>query len=179
MNMPVRIATAAAAVAAIAVIGAIAFPRGGGVAAPPTPSPSPSPTPTPTPVAFPVHPQELTVTVPGTYLAGNPFQIPTTLNVPAGWAVKVGGPYAAYLDRAPVEGEHVETRRELLDPGEAVAQHLAAYTFATSGRLAFCTRRRCTIDHPATLGAGHDVRAASERLAARWRAGQPEPARCC
>jgi hypothetical protein len=103
MNMSLRIATAAAAVAVIAVIGAIAFPKGGGVAAPPTPSPSPSPTATPTPIAFPVDPQELTVTVPGTYLAGNPFQIPTTFNVPAGWVIKVGGPYAAYLDRAPVE----------------------------------------------------------------------------
>ena len=100
MNMPVRIATAAAAVATIAVIGAIAFPKSGGVGASPTPNPTPSPT--PTPIAFPLDPQDLTVTVPGTYLAGNPFQIPTTFSVPAGWVVKVGGPYAAYLERAPV-----------------------------------------------------------------------------
>lgn len=101
MHMPARIATAAAAVAAIAVIGAIAWPKGGGVAAP-QPTVSPSPTATPSPIAFPVNPQDLTVTVPGTYEAGDPFQIPTTLSVPAGWVVKVGGPYAAYLDRAPV-----------------------------------------------------------------------------
>ena len=100
MNMPARVATAAAAVVTIAVIGAIAWPRGGRVAAQPTASPSASPT--PTPIAFPLNPQELTVTVPGTYLVGDGFQVPTTLKVPAGWVVKVGGPYAAYLDRAPV-----------------------------------------------------------------------------
>jgi hypothetical protein len=101
MHIPTRLGVAAAAVLALAVIGVIAIPRGSGVAGP-QPSPTPIPTPTPSPIAFPVDPQQLTVTVPGTYLAGNPLQIPTTLNVPAGWVIKVGGPYAAYLDRAPI-----------------------------------------------------------------------------
>jgi hypothetical protein len=103
MNMPARIATVAAAVALVAVIGAIAIPKGGGTSGPgASPSPTPTPTPTPSPIALPLNPLELTVTESGTYLAGDPFQIPITMSVPAGWVGKVGGPYAAYLDRAPV-----------------------------------------------------------------------------
>ncbi|HXU84577.1 MAG TPA: hypothetical protein VN773_02120 [Verrucomicrobiae bacterium] len=102
MDIPARLA-ATAAVALVAVIGAIAIPKGGGISAPgASPHPTPTPTPTPSPMALPLNPQELMVTEPGTFLAGDPFQIPITMNVPAGWVGKVGGPYAAYLDRAPV-----------------------------------------------------------------------------
>jgi hypothetical protein len=101
MNIPTRIAVVVAAVFTLAVVGFIAFPKGGGVAAPPA-TPTPAPTPTPTPISLPVDSQELTVTEPGTYLAGDPFQIPITMTIPAGWVGKVGGPYAAFLDRAPV-----------------------------------------------------------------------------
>lgn len=99
MNIPSRIAVAAAAVLALAVIGVIAFPKGSGVAGPgPTPSATPMPIPTPSPIALPLNPQQLSVVETGTYLAGRPFQIPITMTVPAGWFGKVGGPYAAYLD---------------------------------------------------------------------------------
>jgi hypothetical protein len=111
MNMPARFAAAAAAVVVIAVVGALALNRGsGGIAAVPTPAPTPVPTPvstpvpTPTPslIALPVDPSELPINTPGKYLAGDPFLIPVTFDVPAGWVGKVGGPYAAYLDRAPI-----------------------------------------------------------------------------
>jgi len=65
-----------------------------------TPPPAATLTPMPSPISLPLNPQELTVTEPGTYLAGDPFQIPMTMTVPAGWVGKVGGPYAAYLDKA-------------------------------------------------------------------------------
>jgi hypothetical protein len=102
MNIPVRIATAAAAVVAIAVIGAIAFSRAGGVAGPASTIPTPTPVPTPSPIALPTDPGTVTVTTPGTYLAGDPFLVPAIFNVPAGWVGKVGGPNAAFFDRAPV-----------------------------------------------------------------------------
>jgi hypothetical protein len=92
MNIPTRLAVVAAAVFAFAVIGAIAFRNGGGVG-----GPGPTAQPTPTPISLPLNPQELTVVETGTYLAGDPFLIPITMTVPAGWAGKVGGPYAAYL----------------------------------------------------------------------------------
>jgi len=104
MTIPARIATAAAAVVAIALIGAIAFSRVGGVGSPaatPIPTPVPRPSPTPSPIALPTDPGTLTVTTPGTYLAGDPFRVPVTVQVPAGWEGKVGGPNAAFLDRLP------------------------------------------------------------------------------
>jgi hypothetical protein len=109
MNLPARFAAAAAAVVVIAVVGALALNRGnGGVAALPTPAltsaptPIPTPTPTPSPIALPVDPSELPINAPGKYLAGDLFLVPITFDVPAGWVGKVGGPYAAYLDRAPI-----------------------------------------------------------------------------
>ena len=55
MNIPTRLAVVAAAVLALAVIGVIAFPRGGGVAAPaPTASPTPTIAPIPLPSAGPL-----------------------------------------------------------------------------------------------------------------------------
>jgi len=102
MNVPLRMATVAAAVVAIALIGAIALSRVGGVAAPAsTPIPTPIPVPTPSPIALPTDPGTVTVSTPGTYLAGDPFKLPATFRVPVGWEGKVGGPYAAYLDRLP------------------------------------------------------------------------------
>jgi hypothetical protein len=94
MNAFTKFAVAAAAVVVVAVAGIMVFPRTGGIGGP---GPTAVPAPTPTPISLPVDPQELTVTVPGRYLAGAPFQIPVTFNLPADWAGKVGGPYAAYL----------------------------------------------------------------------------------
>jgi hypothetical protein len=55
MNIPARLAVAAAAVFAIAVIGVIAIPKGGSIGGPqPTASPTPVPTPSPSPVAVPL-----------------------------------------------------------------------------------------------------------------------------
>jgi hypothetical protein len=101
MLIPSRIAVAAAAVVALAVLGVIAFPKGRGVATQGA-SPTPPPSPTPTPIALLLNPPSDTVLAPGTYLAGDPFGIPLTITLPAGWVGRVGGPYAAYLDRAPV-----------------------------------------------------------------------------
>jgi hypothetical protein len=100
MSLPIRLAIGAAAVLVAMVVGLQFLPYGssvgGGPAATPTPSPSP------TPISLPLNPQSLTVAVPGTYLAGDPFQVPLTMSIPAGWVGKLGGPYAVYLDRVPV-----------------------------------------------------------------------------
>jgi hypothetical protein len=100
MNAAIRLAIGAAALFVAAFIGFSVLPGGSGVGGGPAATPTLVPTPTPTPIALPLNPQELTVH--GTYLAGDPFQIPITMTVPAGWVGKVGGPYAAYLDRGPV-----------------------------------------------------------------------------
>jgi hypothetical protein len=87
----------------LAIVGFIAFPKGGGAGTPAatrTPAPTTAPTPRPSPIALPLDPQLLAVTTPGSYLAGDPFLVPLTMTLPAGWAGKVGGPYAAFLERA-------------------------------------------------------------------------------
>ena len=99
MNATIRLAIGAAAVAVAAVIGINFLPSGSGIGGGPAATPTPAPTPTPTPIAFPVYPQTLVVPELGSYRAGDPFPIPVTINVPAGWVGKVGGPYAAYLDK--------------------------------------------------------------------------------
>ena len=103
MNSAFKLALAAAAVVAVALAGITFLPRvGGGFGGTGASTPTPVPTPAATPISLPLDPQSLTVSEPGTYLAGAPFQVPITMTVPAGWVGKVGGPYAAYLDRAPV-----------------------------------------------------------------------------
>ena len=99
MKSTIRLAIGAAAVAVAALIGITFLPSGSGIGGGPAATPTPAPTPTPTPIAFPVYPQTLVVPELGTYRAGDPFPIPVTINVPAGWVGNVGGPYAAYLNK--------------------------------------------------------------------------------
>jgi hypothetical protein len=100
MNITIRFAIGAAAVVVVAVIGFNFLPSRSGVGGGPAATPTPAPTPTPTPIALPLYPQTVVVSEPGTYVIDDPFPIPVTISLPAGWAGKVGGPYAAYLDKA-------------------------------------------------------------------------------
>ena len=89
MNIPSRIAVAAAVVVLVAVVGALAIPKGGGVAGPqPTASPTPVPTPSPSPVPLP----SAGALAPGAYYidAGGTTPARVTFTVPAGWTT-VGG----------------------------------------------------------------------------------------
>lgn len=104
MVSTIRLAGLAAALVVAVVLGINFLPGGsgigGGPAATPTPALTPAPTPTPAPIAFPLYPQLLVVPERGTYLISDPFPLSVTISVPAGWVGKVGGPYAAYLDKA-------------------------------------------------------------------------------
>jgi hypothetical protein len=100
MNTAIRMAIGAAAVVLVAVIGFNFLPSGSWVGGGPAATPTPTSTPTPTPIALPRDPQTVVVSEPGTYVIDDPFPIPVTISLPAGWAGKVGGPYAAFLDKA-------------------------------------------------------------------------------
>ena len=81
MNMPARIAAAAAAVVALAVVGVIAFPKGGGVGGPQsTPAPTATPAPTPSPTPAPTLPPSGQLP-PGTYRSDF-----ITYTLPAGYS---------------------------------------------------------------------------------------------
>jgi hypothetical protein len=95
---PMRFAIGLAAVLLIVVIGFNLVPSGPGVGGGPAPTPTPTPTPNPTPIPIPLNPEALVVAERGTYAIGDPFPIPVTISVPAGWVGTVGGSYAAYLD---------------------------------------------------------------------------------
>lgn len=99
VNITIRFAIGAAAVVLVAVIGFNLLPSGSGVGGGPAATPTPAPTPTPTPIPLPLHPQALVISEPGTYLIDDPFPIPVTISLSPGWVGKVGGPYAAYLDK--------------------------------------------------------------------------------
>jgi hypothetical protein len=99
MNPTLRFAIGAAAVVLVAVIGLNLLPGGSGIEGGPAANPTPAPTPTPTPIRLPPYDPPLVTRERGTYLAGDPFPIPVTITVPAGWEGKVGGPYAAFLDK--------------------------------------------------------------------------------
>jgi hypothetical protein len=107
MNSTIRLAIGAAAVVVAGVIGINFLPGGSGAGGGPAATSTPAPTPTPTPIALPVHPQALLVPELGVYLAGDPFPIPVTITVPAGWVGKVGGEYAAYLDKPSGSGASI------------------------------------------------------------------------
>ena len=68
----------------------------GGPAATPTPVPTPVPTPSPTPIALPANGDAMSTTTGATYSAGDPFPIPLTVDLPAGWQGNIGGPYAVF-----------------------------------------------------------------------------------
>ena len=91
MNIPARLAVAAAAVAAVAVIGAIAIPKGGGAAVQPPASPTPVPTPSPSPIPLP----SIGALAAGTYSidAGTDTPLRLTFTVPAGWSTDGGFVY--------------------------------------------------------------------------------------
>ena len=89
MNIPTRLAVAAAAVFALAVVGVIALPKGGGVAAPqPTASPTASPTPVPT-----VHPSVDATPVPS--VVAGPLPLPSEGALAAGTYVMTPFPNSA------------------------------------------------------------------------------------
>jgi hypothetical protein len=100
MNPTIRVAIGAVAVLAVALIAINLLPGRSGIGTT-TPSPAPSAVATaaPTPVPLPLYPQTILSTKEGTYLAGDPFQIPMTVSMPAGWQGNVGGPYATYFDK--------------------------------------------------------------------------------
>jgi hypothetical protein len=90
MHAPARFAAAAAAVAVVALIGVIAIPKGGGVGhSPPASSPTPSPSltlaPTPSPIVLDPTKHVGVALNAGTYATGDPFSIPFSLTLPAGW----------------------------------------------------------------------------------------------
>jgi hypothetical protein len=100
MNPTLRLAIGAAAVLAVAIIAINLLPGMATVGNKPSASPAQSATPAPSPIALPLFPEKLVASAEGTYLAGDPFQIPMTVSMPAGWQGNVGGPYAAYFDKA-------------------------------------------------------------------------------
>jgi hypothetical protein len=105
MNPTFRVAIGAAALLAVAIVAINLLPGRSSVgnqpsAAPPTVVPSVAAPAAPTPIPLPVFPSVLVAPAEGTYLAGDPFQIPMTVTMPAGWQGNVGGPYAAYFDKA-------------------------------------------------------------------------------
>jgi hypothetical protein len=99
MNITIRFAIGAAAVVLVAVIGFNFFPSGSGVGGGPAATPTLAPTPTRTPIPLPLHPRTLVISEPGTYVIDDPFPIPVTISLSPGWVGKVGGQYAAYLDK--------------------------------------------------------------------------------
>lgn len=100
MNPSLRLAIGAVAVLAVAIIAFNLLPGLATVGTKPSASPAQSATPAPSPIALPLYPSVLVAPTEGTYLAGDPFQIPMTVSMPGGWQGNVGGPYAAYFDKA-------------------------------------------------------------------------------
>jgi hypothetical protein len=113
ISSTLKLALAAAAVVAVALIGITFLPQNGGFGGPGAASPSPAVSSRPTPTPIPLDSQGLTMTEHGTYLAGDPFQVPITFTAPAGWVGRVAGPYAVYLDRAPVGNGDASVRLSL------------------------------------------------------------------
>jgi hypothetical protein len=99
MNSTIRLAIGAAAVVVAGVIGINFLPGGSGAGGGPAATPTPAPTPTPTPIPLPPNGDSVVVTELGTYLAGDPFPIPVTITLPAGWLAHVGGPYAVAIEK--------------------------------------------------------------------------------
>lgn len=102
MNTSIRVAVAAAAVVVLALVGFNLMQKTAGVGGPPpTPAPTattaPSPSPTPGALSVTEGGQALK---PGTYIAADPFLVPVTFTVPAGWEGNIGGPYAVFLQQA-------------------------------------------------------------------------------
>jgi hypothetical protein len=104
MNPTFRLAVGAAAVLVAAIIVINLLPGRAIVgttppsAVPPSAAPSTAASAAPTPVPLPLYPETILSTKEGTYFAGDPFQIPMTVSMPAGWQGNIGGPYAVYFD---------------------------------------------------------------------------------
>jgi hypothetical protein len=102
MNTQIRIVVAAAAVVVLALIGFNLIPRASGVGGPtsrPAPTATTAPSPSPTPGALSVT-EGGQALKPGTYTAADPFLVPVTFSLPAGWEGNIGGPYAVFLQQA-------------------------------------------------------------------------------
>lgn len=98
MTIFARVAVAAAAVVTLALVFNLGL--NGGIGSSPTPSPTASPS--PRTFAGLDHP----TLEPGTrYVTSDPFPIPISFVVPAGWLGNVGGPYGVWL--GPVVGNDV------------------------------------------------------------------------
>jgi len=106
------------------LLAGIAVAACGSVAASPQPTATASATASATPTAAPTATATAAATVandtvphplqPGTYTAGDPFQVRLTFAVPAGWEGNVGGPYAVFLDRPDGNGAIRFTFSQLL-----------------------------------------------------------------
>jgi hypothetical protein len=187
MSPSFRLAIGAAAVLAVAFIAINLLPGRTSVgnqptavppsAAPPSVAPSTASPAALTPIPLPLFPEVLVASAKGTYLAGDPFQIPMTVTMPAGWQGNVGGPYAAYFDKAtgqspgiaftisqtfysdPCKGEG------LLDPQPGPTVDDLAATLAALPGLNATTPTAVTVDgHPAkqlTLTAPDSIAACS------------------
>jgi len=65
---------------------------------------TPAPTPTAAPIALPLSPGDPQVLNGGAYLVRDPFPIPVTVTVPAGWTGELAGPYAVFFDNGGADG---------------------------------------------------------------------------
>lgn len=65
---------------------------------------TPAPTPAATPIALPLSPGNPQMLHGGAYLVSDPFPIPLTVTVPAGWTGELAGPYAVFLDNGGADG---------------------------------------------------------------------------
>jgi hypothetical protein len=90
-------------VVVLALIGFNLLPRTAGVGGPSSrlaPTATTAPSPSPTPSALSVNESGPVPVEPGTYIAADPFLVPVTFTVPAGWEGNIGGPYAVFLQQA-------------------------------------------------------------------------------
>jgi len=92
MSFAIRLAAGVAAVLVVALVGInLISPRNGGIGGP---APSPTPTPAPTPTPFSLYETDIPNPLdPGTYAVADPFLVPFSVSVPAGWQGNIGGPY--------------------------------------------------------------------------------------
>jgi hypothetical protein len=89
------------AILVVALVGINLISPGNGGVGQPAPTPTPSPTPTPLALGTGSAPGSLE---PGTYAIADPFLVPLTVSVPAGWTGNIGGPYHVQLEPSSGQG---------------------------------------------------------------------------